>query len=99
MENNRMSPERRTIEEKPAETDTGKIVRRHLENEHDEITDEDIRNVRIAVSENEPITTGAEAKARFINEDLKDEDSDENEVGGAPDPKDKPVTPWDMLDK
>lgn len=32
------------------ESDTQKIIRRHLENENDQITDEDIRNVRVGVT-------------------------------------------------
>lgn len=92
MDNNRIGPESRTNENKPGETDTGKIVRRHLEDEHDEITDEDIRNVRIADTDAEPVTTGAEAQTRFIDEKAGEDDD-------APDPIDKPVTPWDVLDK
>ena len=35
--------------EEAFESDTQKIIRRHLENENDEITDEDIRNVRVGI--------------------------------------------------
>lgn len=98
MQNNGISPENKKTENKPVETDSEKIVRRHLENEDDEITDEDIRSVRVSIDSDEPVTTGAEAAARFTKgnleeNDLKDEDID------APDPKDKPVTPWDVLDE
>jgi len=98
MVNNGTNPENKKDENKPVETDSEKIVRRHLENEDDEITDEDIRSVRINIDSDEPVATGTEAAARFTKDkleknDLKDEDID------APDPKDKPVTPWDVLNQ
>ena len=98
MVNNGTNPENKKDENKPVETDSEKIVRRHLENEDDEITDEDIRSVRVSPDIDEPVIPGAEAAARFTKgnlekNNLKDEDID------APDPKDKPITPWDVLNQ
>jgi hypothetical protein len=48
MESNRKNPENTLNENnKPIETDSAEIVRRHLEDENHEITDEDIRNVKV----------------------------------------------------
>lgn len=95
MENKRISPENKTNENKPAETDSAEIVRRHLEDENHQITDEDIRNVRVGAKDDEPVTIGAEAEARFAEDDSKEDAEDEDL--DAPDPKDKPVTPWDVV--
>ena len=93
MDNNRMSPENRTKENKPLETDSSEIVRRHLEDENHEITDEDIRNVKIIATDDEPTTTGAEAAARF-----EEESEEENDKGNKlPDADAAPGTPWDVL--
>lgn len=81
----------------PIESDSQKIVRRHLENEDDEITDADIRNVRI-VGEDDVQTPVAAAEAEIKNkEGLKDEDGAEDEDDDLPDPNEKPVTPWDVI--
>lgn len=95
MENKRISPENKTNENKPAETDSAEIVRRHLEDQNHQITDEDIRNVRVGAKDDEPVTIGAEAEARFAEDDSKEDAEDEDL--DAPDPKDKPVTPWDVI--
>ena len=95
MENKRISPENKTNENKPAETDSAEIVRRHLEDENHQITDEEIRNVRVGTKDDEPVTIGAEAEARFAEDDSKEDAEDEDL--DAPDPKDKPVTPWDVV--
>ena len=95
MENKRISPENKTNENKPAETDSAEIVRRHLEDENHQITDEEIRNVRVGTKDDEPVTIGAEAEARFAEDDSKEDAEDEDL--DAPDPKDKPVTPWDVI--
>ena len=95
MENKRISPENKTNENKPAETDSAEIVRRHLEDQNHQITDEDIRNVRVGAKDDEPVTIGAEAEARFAEDD-SEEDAEDEDLD-APDPKDKPVTPWDVV--
>jgi len=98
MENNRISPENKTNESgKPVRTDSAEIVRRHLQDEKHEITDEDIRNVKIVTTDEEPVTI-AEATEGVLegdSEKLKDEES--KEITGAPDPKDKAATPWDVI--
>lgn len=86
MDSNRISPENRIKESKPMETDSSEIVRRHLEDENHEITDEEIRNVKIGSTEDEPTTTGAEAAARFTEE--KDRENNNNA---------KQDTSWDVL--
>ena len=96
MENNRNTPRNRNNESnKPIETDSSEVVRRHLEDENHEITDEDIRNVKVVGTESdEPVTTGAEAKAKFdIEEDKPGKKDDE----AAPKPSDNPATPWDVI--
>ena len=95
MENKRISPENKTNENKPAEADSAEIVRRHLEDENHQITDEDIRNVRVGAKDDEPVTIGAEAEARFAEDD-SEEDAEDEDLD-APDPKDNPVTPWDVV--
>ena len=96
MEHNRNTPGNRNKESnKPIETDSSEIVRRHLEDENHEITEEDIRNVKVVgTDDEEPVTTGAEAKAKFdIEEDERVKKDDED----APKPNDNPVTPWDVI--
>ena len=90
MEKNPVSPEANKNGSKPFETDSEEIVRRHLADEEHEITDEDIRNVRIVGQDGEPPLTGAEAQSRFGTGD-SDEETD------TPDPNAKPGTPWDVL--
>jgi hypothetical protein len=75
-------------EEKQLETDTAKIVRRHLADKNDVITDEDIRNVQIS-SDLPPfneVTTGAEAATRVIEEEEEK-------------PSGRPATPWDTVEQ
>jgi len=80
-------------------SDSQKIVRRHLENEDDVITDEDIRNVRVGMT---PPVLDEPTQARFGDEEVKDEV--EEEYLGAKDDKevstneDDTITPWDMVD-
>ena len=86
------TPENRTNQNnKPIETDSSEIVRRHLEDENHEITEEDIRNVKIVGTEDdEPVTTGAEAEARFGTDGEKNREKDKSPL--AP-----PGTPWDVI--
>ena len=72
------------------ETDSAEIVRRHLQDENHEITDEEIRNVKIGSPDDEPSTTGAEAAARFIEEESEKKDNENNNDA-------KPDTSWDVL--
>ena len=92
---NRIGPENNDAgKTKPVESDTTEVVRRHLEDKNHEITDEEIRNIRIVGKDNEPVTVGAEAEARFVE---NKESSDPNEEDNLPGENDAPVTPWDVV--
>jgi hypothetical protein len=97
MDSNRMSPENRTKENKPMETDSAEIVRRHLEDENHEITDAEIRNVKVGSTDDEPTTTGAEAAARFVEEEPGEKDKKPNDKKNLPGEDGTPGTPWDVL--
>lgn len=73
------------------ESDTQKIIRRHLENEKDEITDEDIRNVRVGMSP--PLDEGVPLNETEFKKTLETNDG---ESKGA---SDEPITPWDTLNE
>ena len=81
------------------ESDTQRIIRRHLENKDDVITDEDIASVRIGMT---PPLDGATA-ARFEGEEAREE-AEDNLLEGTKDMnKDEnldegQITPWDTLD-
>lgn len=72
---------------KRIDTDTSKIVHRHLADEEDQITDDDLRNVRISTDlpPEELTTTGAEVAS------LNKKEEEER-------PFDRPATPWDVVD-
>ncbi len=80
------------------ESDTQKIIHRHLENKDDVITDEDIRNVRVGMSPEMDEPT----EVRFERDDKIDE-VEEKYIGEEakndhqPSP-DKFITPWDAID-
>ena len=82
---------------KPIETNSAEIVRRHLEDENHEITDDEIRNVKIATTGEELVTIGAEATSKLIGDESEFTDDENNDATDAPDPKAKPGTPWDVL--
>jgi hypothetical protein len=74
-------------------SDTQKIIHRHLSNEDDLITEEDIRNVRVGmVPPVEEQTTPASADREFdeLEKELDEEKPDQ------PVKNDKPITPWDV---
>ena len=75
------------------ESDTQKVVRRHLENEDDIITDADIRNVRVGMTP--PLDAPTEEAVRESEDRVADKKADdENDtVPGA-----QKVTPWDVVD-
>jgi hypothetical protein len=86
---NRNNPENKSNESNKL-TDSSEIVRRHLEDENHEITDEDMRNVKIVgIEGGEPVTTGAEAEARFGTEEEAKDDEDATDA--------RPGTPWDVI--
>jgi hypothetical protein len=75
------------------ESDTQRIIHRHLENEDDIISEEDIRNVRVGMIPPETLTTEPEREEQ-VNE-ITQEANDSEEK----DPNDEPVTPWDLTDQ
>ena len=86
-------------EERPL-TDTQKIVRRHLENEDDIITDEDIANVRIGMT---PDDLDDATEARFKGEDAIEEEEkdilgDIDKIEEDENTKNKKITPWDTIE-
>jgi hypothetical protein len=88
------------INSEPFESDTQKIVRRHLENEDDVISHEDIANIRVGMM---PPQFDRATEARFEGEAAR-EDIEENLTKGTTDlDKDEnldkgPITPWDTID-
>lgn len=83
------------------ESDTQKIIRRHLENKDDVITDEDIAGVRVGLVPPEfDSATAARFESEEATEDAEDEilddsenlKSDENVTG-------EQITPWDTVDQ
>ena len=78
-EQSNTSPEQR---EDRRGTNIQEIVKRHMQNKDDVITEEDIKYARIGHSDETP-TVGAEAEAKLEN----DEEKDAN---------DQPLTPWDV---
>jgi len=83
------------------ESDTQKIVRRHLENKDDVITDEDIAGVRVGLV---PPEFDSATDARFEGEEAR-EDVEEDILGDTEDMKkdenldEGQITPWDTLDE
>ena len=83
------------------ESDSQKIVRRHMEDENDIITEDDIRNVRVGM---ESSTMDAATEARFVDEETREKI--EEKYIGKKEKKDKEdknlddqqITPWDTLD-
>ena len=98
MENNRTSPENKVNNgSKPVETDSAEIVRRHMQDKNHEITDDEIRNVKVTTTDEAPVTLN-EATEGVLGDDSGELTEDEsNDVTGAPDPKDKAGTPWDVI--
>ena len=100
MENNRISPENKINgSNKPIQTDSAEIVRRHLEDENHQITEDDIRNVKIVITDDEPITIGAEATALLVDDESKSTDEENDEAAHNTDPRAKPGNPWDVLNE
>lgn len=92
---NRIGPENNDAgKNKSVASDTTEVVRRHLEDKNHEITDEEIRNIRIVGEDNEPVTVGAEAEAKLVEGKV---DSEDDEKTILPDASDKPATPWDVI--
>jgi hypothetical protein len=67
------------------ESDTQKIIRRHLADENDQITDDDIRNVRVG------LVPPTEERVEIEEENKETENSEDKEGS------DEPITPWDTV--
>ncbi|HEU4633354.1 MAG TPA: hypothetical protein VFS22_05175 [Flavisolibacter sp.] len=75
------------------ESDTQKIVRRHLEDENHVITEDEIRNVRVGMTP--PPDAPTEEAIREREEKIADRKTpDENETA----PGEQQATPWDVLE-
>jgi hypothetical protein len=86
-------------EERPL-SDSQKIVRRHLENENDIITDEDIAGVRIGMT---PADLDDATEARFEGEDAIEKEEEEilgdiDDIEEGEVTERKKITPWDTID-
>jgi hypothetical protein len=87
-------PKNQEQAEERFESDTQKIVRRHLENEDDVITEEDIRSVRVGMTP--PLDEPTEEAIREREEKVADRKQiDENETL----PGEEQITPWDVIDQ
>ncbi|HWJ91467.1 MAG TPA: hypothetical protein VNR87_10170 [Flavisolibacter sp.] len=80
------------------ESDTQKIVRRHLENKDDVITEDDIRNVRIGMTPEFDEAT----ESRFEDENARQE-AEEKYLGPEEDRQEETteedrITPWDTVE-
>lgn len=72
----------------PSERSISEIVHEHLNNENDHITDEDIRNAKININENELDRT---------NENRKESQDEKGQSKEKENNKDI-LTPWDLVD-
>ena len=82
------------------ESDTQKIVRRHLENEDDIITDEDIASVRVGMV---PPEFDRATEVRFEDDEAREAVEDDLTAGTDDTAKDEnldkgQITPWDTID-
>jgi hypothetical protein len=83
------------------ESDTQKIIHRHLENEDDVITEDDIRSVRVGMTPTEPDTATMQNMANEDDEKSPEDDEDIQKAYSARNKEsqtDNPVTPWDTVD-
>jgi hypothetical protein len=82
------------------ESDTQKIIRRHLENKDDVITDEDIAGIRVGMT---PPEFDSATESRFEDEEEREE-AEEEVLGERDDTEkdenleDEQITPWDTVD-
>jgi len=74
------------------QSDTQRIIKRHLENKDDVITEEDIRNVRVGMTP--PLDESTEEALAEREEKVADRKSiDEEENSGG-----QQLTPWDVVE-
>ena len=88
------------VTNEPFESDTQKIIRRHLENENDVITDEDIANVRVGMV---PPEFDRSTVVRFEDNEAREEVEDDLTGGTIGMGKDEnldegQISPWDTID-
>ena len=75
------------------ESDTQKVIHRHLENKNDIITEEDIRNVRIGMS------APLDKPTKEAIEEREDKKADRKAIDeDEPIPGTQKATPWDVID-
>ena len=81
-----------SLRDEPFESDTKKIVKRHLENKDDVITEEDIRSVRVGMTP--PLDDATEEALEEREEKIADRKTiDEDGTPGG-----QKVTPWDIVE-
>lgn len=75
----------------PFESDTQRIMHRHLQNKNDVITDEDIASIRVGMT---PAAIDTASEELLENEEAdaaRDDEGDSNE-------DEERITPWDSID-
>lgn len=88
------------VNEDRFESDTQKIIRRHLENKDDVITDEDIASIRVGMT---PPQFDEATAARFEGSDAREEAEDRllddsEEMNKDENLDEDQITPWDTID-
>lgn len=73
------------------ESDTQKVVRKHLEDKEHVITDDDIRNVRVGM-------TPPAGTERHLEEIMDEETKTGDETTTKEKSADDPITPWDTVE-
>lgn len=92
--------ERNSENEDQFESDSQRIVRRHLENKDDIITDEDIASVRVGVYPQFDEATAA----RFEDDNVQDQAEedllgDTDKLDEDENTNDEQITPWDTMEE
>lgn len=105
-ENNNPKPSAENLErdeisnngEERFESDTQKLVRKHLEDKDHVITEEEIANIRVGMT---PVQPDEATAARFDEEAIeKAEDhivGNDDKLPEGDNPKDNRATPWDAI--
>jgi hypothetical protein len=93
--------ENRNVQGEQFESDTQRIIHRHLENKDDIITDDDIANVRVGAT---PAQFDDATEARFEDDANLRKETEDDLLQGTKEMKEDEnldegqVTPWDMID-
>ena len=91
MPNNKSLPNGSEVASDRFESDTQKIVRKHLEDKDHVISEEEIRNVRVGMT--------PPNEERHLDEIVEEiEAEDETKKDSKEKPADDPITPWDTID-